>query len=183
MVKGDALYLGSSGRFRQAGPVTGRADFFLQEFFDALHALFVFNLREGIFNGIDSVVVGEVEFTGFIGIFRFIKDMLFHRRSMVDDIFFFLRQVFKGHVGADSHSPADVGHEGPHEAVPGSDGAVVDGERLIGDEGGHVNGADHACAAAVGAGALGIKGQFLCRRRRNMGAALGADEVFFRGHV
>lgn len=66
--RGDALYLGSSGRFRQAGPVTGRADFFLQEF-STLHVPFVFNLREGIFNGIDSVVVGEVEFTGFIGIF------------------------------------------------------------------------------------------------------------------
>ena len=68
--------------------MTVGAEVFLQELFDALHPLFVLDLREGVFHRVDGVVIGEVELHRALGVFRTVEDALFEGGAMVDDLFF-----------------------------------------------------------------------------------------------
>ena len=122
-----------------ARPAAPGADGLLQKLLHPLHALFVLHLRERVFDGIDGVVVGEVHLPRHVGALRLVQDMLFLGGAMVDDVLLPLRQLSEGHVRPHAHRPADVRHEGPHQAVPGGHRALVDGQGFVGDKGGFVN--------------------------------------------
>lgn len=82
-----------------------------EKFRNAFHPLLVFDFRQRIFNGMDGIVIGKIQFSGGIGVFRLIENMLLFRRSVVDDILFSFRQFGKRNIGADPHRTADVSHQ------------------------------------------------------------------------
>ena len=102
---------------------------------------------------------------------------------MVDDLAFFVCQLFEGHVGAHAHCAADVGHKREHECLPRCHGALVDGERFVGHERRFIHMAYEARAVACGAGALAVEGQFFGAGGIEVGAAFGADQLAFGGYV
>ena len=110
------------------------AGLFLEEFFDALHALFVLNLGECIFDGIDGVEVGEVQLARLVGIFVVVEDVLLLRGAVEDDVLFTFGQVAERYIRAHAHLAADVSHQRPHQAVPRRDRAAVDGQGIVGHE-------------------------------------------------
>ena len=59
----------------------------------------------------DGIVIGKIQFSGGIGVFRLIENMLLFRRPVVDDILFSFRQFGKRNIGADPHRTADVSHQ------------------------------------------------------------------------
>ena len=63
---------------------------------------FIFYLREGIFYRINSIKISEIQFTALIGALGLIKNMLFHRRAMINDLLFFFGQVPKRKVCPDA---------------------------------------------------------------------------------
>ncbi len=105
-----------------------RAYIFLQEFFDTGHAFFIPHLGKRIFHGVDGVVVGEVQFPSLIGAFCLVEDMFFDSRPVIDDILLLCCKLAKRNIGTHAHGTAYISHERPHEAVPGSNGALVDAE-------------------------------------------------------
>ena len=60
-----------------------------------------------------------------------VEDVLLLGRTVVDDVLFLFRQVAEGHVGAHAHRAADIRHQGPHQAVPRGDRALVDGQGVV----------------------------------------------------
>ena len=108
--------------------------------------------------------------------------MLFYRRAVVDDVFFRLCQLPEGHIGAHSHGPAHVGHQRPHQALPRSHSPLINGQGLVGHQGGAVHGADHAGAAAGTAGPLAVKGQLLRAGGVKLRPALRALQRLPRRH-
>ena len=87
-----------------------RAHILFQKLLDALHALLILDLGKGVFHGIDGVKVGKIQLPRLIGVFGVIKNVLFLRRAVVDDVLLPRRQVAKRHVRAHAHLPADVSH-------------------------------------------------------------------------
>ena len=63
---------GACRRFGQAGTAAVGADVLLEKFFHALHTLFVLYLGKRVFHGINGVIIGKIQFSRLIGIFRFI---------------------------------------------------------------------------------------------------------------
>ena len=106
--------------------------------------------------------------------------MLLLRGTIVYDLFFLFGQFAEGHICAHAHRPADVCHQGPHQRVPGSDGALVDGERFVGHKGRAVHCADSPRAVAGAAGALAVEGEFFCGRRIKVSAAFRAGQLLTR---
>ena len=51
------------------------------------------------------------------------------------DVFFLGRQFPEGHVRPHPHLPADVRHQGPHEAIPGGHGTLVNGQGVVRHQG------------------------------------------------
>ncbi len=148
-------------RRAQARAAAIGAGVLLQKFFHALHALVVLHLGERVFHRAHGAVIGK---------------------TVVHDGFFRVRQIAKGHVRAHAHGAAHVGHQRPHQRVPGRDGSLVDGQTRIRHQRRAVNRVYHARAAAGVAGALAVEGQFLGGRREKVRAALGADEILPGGH-
>ena len=184
LVQPDAPQPGRAGRRREPGAAAVGAQVLFEELFHPLHPFFVLDLVQGVQDGVDGAVVGEIQLPGAEGVAVFgpVEDVLFDHRPVVDDLLFRVGQVLERHVGPHPHGPADVGHQGPHQAVPGGHRALVDGQGLIGHEGGAVHRAHRAGAAAGRAGPLAVEGQFLGRGREEMGPAFGADKLLPSGH-
>ena len=111
------------------------ADVFLQELLDPFHALFILYFGKGVLDGVDSVVVCEIQFSCLVCALRLVENVLFLGGAVVDYLLLLVAEVLEGYVGPDAHLTADVRHEGPHQGIPGGDGAFVDGEVFIGNEG------------------------------------------------
>ncbi len=81
---------------------------------------------------------------------------------MIYDFFFFRSEVTERDVGTHTHLAGNVFHKRPHQRAPRRHGPLIDGERVIWDDGGGVHGADDAGAVAAAARADGVEGELLC---------------------
>ena len=172
----DPAQLRSPGRFRQSGSMTVWTDPFLQILFHPLHALFIFNLGKGIFNGPDRTEVGKVHLSLFLRVRIEISHMLLDRRSVQNDLLFLIGQVLVGDIGPDPHQTADVLHQRPHKGPPDGNGSLIDGQVFIGDQGAFVYRTDDPRAPAGGAGSGTVKSQVFGPRPVKLGSAHGADD-------
>ena len=111
-----------------------------------------------------------------------VKDVLFLRRSVVYNVLFLLREILKWHVRPRPHLPADVRHQGPHEGIPRSYRALIDGKGFIRHQSRTVNSAYDSRSVACPAGALAVEGQFLRRRGVKFFPTLRAGEFLSRRH-
>ena len=91
--------------------MTVGAGLFLEKFFDALHALFVLDLGEGVFDGVDGIEVGEIQLARLVGILVVVEDVLLLRGAVKDDVLFLFGQVAERYIRAHAHLAADVGHQ------------------------------------------------------------------------
>ena len=173
---------GGPGGLRQAGAPAGRAHLLLEELFHPFHALLVLHLGPGVLHGVDGVVVGKVQLRHVVRVLGVVENVLLLRRAVVDDVLLPVRQVPEGHVGAHPHGPAHVGHQGPHEALPGGHRPLVNGEGVVRHQGGQVYRPHHAGAPTGPAGPLAVEGQLLRPRGIESGPAGGAGEGLPRRH-
>ena len=172
-----------SRRCAQARAAAVRAGVLLQKLLHALHALFILDLGKGILYGVDGIKIGEIQFCKVVGVrfFRTVKNVLFHSRTVEYDLLFLFCQLPKRHIRAHTHFPANVCHQGPHQAVPGGNSSFVDRQRVIRHQCIRIHSADDPGAAAPLTGPLGIKGQLFCRRCIEMCAAFRTDKLFSCG--
>ena len=170
----------SPRRLGQPRTAAVRADLLFQELFHPFHPGFVLDFRQRVFNRIDRIVIGEIQFARGIGILRFVQNMFLDRRTVVDDLFFPLGQFGKRNIRADAHRPADIGHQRPHQRIPRGDRALVDGQRFIRHQSGKVDRPDRSRAVALAAGALAVERQFFRPRRIEFDAAFRTGQFLFR---
>ena len=88
-----------------------RTDIFFQIFFQPFHPLFVFDLGQGIFHGIDCTVVGEIHLCRLQSIGIDIMDMMFLQFAVIDDFFLLRGQITKRDICPDPHGPNNVFHQ------------------------------------------------------------------------
>ena len=145
--------------------MTFGAGLLLQKFFHALHALFILDVGEGIFYCIDGIIISKIHLRDLIIVaFAPIEDVFFYGRTIVYDVLFLICKISEGYVYPYSHLAAYVGHQGPHEGVPGGYCAILYGNGIVRHEGGTVHGHDYAGTAAALAGALAVESKLFCRR-------------------
>ena len=108
--------------------------------------------------------------------------MLFLCRPIVHNFFFLICKLRKRDVRPYAHGPADVGHQRPHERIPGSNGPLVNGQGFIRHKRSEVYFLHHPCPPAGPAGALTVKGQFLSRRTIEMLPAYRADQFLLSSY-
>ena len=161
LVQADAPEARGPGGLGEPGAAAGGARVLPQELLHPLHALLILHLGEGVLHRVHGGEVGEVQLRHVVGVFGVIEDVLLHRRTVVDDVLLLVGEFPEGHVGADPHAAAHVGHQGPHEGIPGGHGPLIDGEGVVWHQGGPVHGAHHAGAGADGTGPLAVEGQLL----------------------
>ena len=94
---------------------------------NAFEALVVLNLGERILDGIDGVVIGEVERRGALAVFGNVENVLLDRRAVEHDIALLRRELVKRYVGAYAHLACHLLHQIPHERTPGKHCTLVDG--------------------------------------------------------
>ena len=157
LIERNSAHERRTGRGGKTAASALRAELLLEEAFDAFHAAFVLDFRKGVFHGADGVVVGEIEFAGGIGILRLVENVFFDGGSVEDNVALLFGEFGERDIGADAHCAADVGHERPHERVPGGDGSVVDGERFIGNERRAVNRPHNPGPVAFRTGSLTVE--------------------------
>ena len=148
----------------------------------APEALLVLCLGEGVLHGVDRVVVGEVQLGEVVALLGLVEDVLLDRGAVEDDIALLGGELAEGHVGAHPHGAADLLHEIPHEASPGQNRAVVDGDGLVRNERGLVDHAHDAGPAAGGAGAGAVEGEVLRPGPEEGAAAPRADDRLVGRH-
>ena len=100
---------------------------------------------------------------------------------MEHDLAFLRRQLAERHVGPHAEFTCDVLHQRPHERLPRTHRALVDRQRLVRNQRGFVDHIHDARAVALPARALAVERQFLRARRKEFLAALGANQLLFRG--
>ena len=165
---------GSSG---QACAVACRANILFQKLFHPLHALFVLDLGQCIFHGVNRVIIGKIKLSRLIGFLRLVKNMLLDRWAMIDDLFLFCGQVTEWYLRTDPHFTAHVGHQRPHQAVPRSNCALINAEGVIRHKACHIDGSDAAGAATLLTSPLRIERQFLSRRCIKMRTARRTNKL------
>ena len=182
-VQRNTLQLRRTGSSRQACAMTIRTNIFFEKLFYPFHAFFILDLGKGIFYGVDGIKIGEIQFCKVVGVrfFRTVKNVLFHSRTVEYDLLFLFCQLPKRNIRAHTHFPANVCHQGPHQAVPGGNSSFVDRQRVIRHQRIRIHSADDPGAAASLTGSLGIKGQLFCRRCIEMCAAFRTDKLFSCG--
>ena len=179
----DSAQEGRSGGFRQPGSAAFRADILFQELLYALHAGFVLDLGHGVFHAVNGAVVGEVHLGKTVGLFVLVDDVTLFGRAVIDDFLFLRREVFEGDVGPDTHLAGDILHQRPHQRAPRGDGAFVDGQRLVRNQGGFIHGTDDPRAAAAAAGAFAVESQLFGAGRIDPLSADRAENRLFGSHV
>ena len=95
-------------------------------------------------------------------------------RTIVDDILFSVSQITERNVSAHAHFPADISHQRPHQRIPRSNGAFIDGKRVVRYKGGAVYSPYHPGTVAGTACALTVERQLFSRRSVEMRAAVRA---------
>ena len=105
------------------------------------------------------------------------------RRTVEHDVPLLLGELSERNIRADSHVPGDVLHQGPHQGLPGGHRALVDGLRLVRNEGGLVDLVGYAGAVAFPAGSCAVERELLRAGRRYYLAAYGASYLEHRGEV
>ena len=168
---------------REACAVTGRTDFLAQEFFHTLHSLFILDLRERIFYGINCIEVGEVHLPRRTGLLDLIDQMHLVGRSVKDDLLFLRSQFAKRHIRPHAEFLRDLLHQRPHERLPRQHCPIVDREGVVGHERRFVNDADNAGTSARLTGTAAVEREFLRTRCIEMYAARRADDLLFRRHL
>ena len=165
--------------------MTLRADLLFEKFFHPFHALFILHLVQRVQHGRRRAVIGEIHLAGSrrIRLFGPVKDMLFHHRTVIDDLFFLIGQIPERNIRPHTHGPADISHQGPHQGIPGRNGAVIDGEALVRDQGAAVHRTDRTGPSAALAGPLRIEGQFLRTWTVKTLAAFRADDLLHQGNL
>ena len=111
-----------------------------------------------------------------------VENVLLLSRAVIDDLFLHIGQVAERHIGAHPHGATDIGHQRPHQRIPGGHSALVNGQAFVRHKGGAVNGLYGAGAAAGAAGTLAVKGKLFRRRGVKAGPAFGADQLLPGGH-
>ena len=177
----DAVDEGRAHPLPQARAVAGGARARDEVLADAGEGLLVLGLGERVLHGGDRVEVGEVQFRA--ARLGGDHDVPFLGGPLVDDSPLLLAEVAEGHVRAHPHLACDVLHELPHEGAPRRDCPLVDGERLVGHQGGAVDDALDPGALAHGAGPGGVEGHLLGAQSVEGLTALGAHERHFQGNV
>ena len=176
-VQGDSHQPRRPCGLRKPCPVAFRANFFPEELLHALHALFIFYLIQRVEHRRRGTVIGEVHLPcrGGVRLLWAVEDVLLFHGTVVDDLLFPVGQIPEGDICAHAHGPAYVGHQRPHQAVPRSDGSLVDGEAFIRHQCTAVHRPDCSRSAAAFAGALGVECQLLRAGAVEMLPALRAD--------
>ena len=170
-------------RFGQPRSPAFRTHIHFQELLNPLHALLILHLGQGILHGMDRAVVGEIHFREDIGVLRFIQDMFLLRGSVENDILFSLGELVVRDVGPYPHLTADVGHEGPHKAVPRGYRSIIDGLCLIRHQGGFIHHLYGPGTSASPAGSLAVEGELLRGGRHNASSAHRTDDLLLRRHI
>ena len=160
-----------------------RAGSLLEEARDAGKSLFVLHLGKGVLHRVDRAVVREVELGGVALVLGHVEDMALLHGPVQHDFLLVIGEVAIGHVDAHAHFLGDLRHERPHELAPGSDRALFERERVIGDERRLVDFAHDARAPAGGAGARAVEGEVLGARTIERLVADRAFERLFGSHV
>ena len=171
------------GRLGQPGSAAFRADILFQELLHAFHARLVLDLGQRVFHAIDGTVIGEIHLGKAVGLFVLVNYVALFGRAVIDDFLFLRREVLEGHVGPDTHLPGDIFHQRPHQRSPRGDGALVDGQRLVGHQGGLIHGANDARSAAATAGAFAVERQLFRSGRIDPLSADGAEDRLFGSDV
>ena len=175
---------GPAGHLRQAGAAAVGAHVLLQEFLHPLHALLVLHLGQGVFHGIDRVEIGEVQLCGLVQLFAPVEDVLFLRRPVVDDVLLLPASApGRARPSRTPMAPAHVGHQRPHEAVPG--GPPPPSSMVRDSSGTRVERSTARTTPVppqVRQGPLAVEGQLLSAGGIEMGAALRAGQLLPRRH-
>ena len=179
----DAANERRESRFVQTGAAAIGTYILFQKFLDALHALVVLDFRQGIFHRIDGIVIGEIHFARHLRSFALVQNMLLDGRSVIDDFFFFGRQILERHIGTHAHGAAYVDHQRPHQGVPRSDSALVDCQILIGNQRRFIDRHHRAYASALLACAAAVERQLFRRRGKKVRTALRTDDFATCRHV
>ena len=182
MIQRHALQPQRPRAIRQPGAAAIRADILLQEFFHPLHALFILYLVQGVEYRGCGAVIGKVHLPRADALLAFgaIKDVLFYHGAVVNDFFFFVSQIPERNIGAHAHGAAHIGHQRPHQAVPGRHRPLIHGQAFIRHQGGAIHCAHRAGAAAGFASPTAVKGQLLRPDGGHDLAAYGAAHFLFR---
>ena len=122
----DTAHLGLARSLGETRAAAIAACSLAQKARNAFEALVVLNLGERILDGIDGVVIGEVERRGTLAVFGNVENVLLNRRAVEHDVAFFRRELVKRHIGAHAHLASHLLHQIPHERTPGKHRALVD---------------------------------------------------------
>ena len=104
-------------------------------------------------------------------------------RSVEYDVPFLGREPVERDICTHSHFPAYIRHQRPHQGVPRSDGAFIDAQSLVRDQGGFVHRAHCSRPVAFGTRALAVERKFFCGRRVEMLSAYWTDKLLTGGNM
>jgi hypothetical protein len=158
----------------EAGAFAVGADLLGEEPADPGEALLVVRAFEFFGHRQSGVAEGEVEVVQ--PLLRGDRDVLLLLGTGEDDLAFPVLEVAPGHVGADAEFAGDLRLDVEAEHLPGNDGAVVDRQVGVADEGGVIDLSDGADALAAGACSTGIEGELLGAGSMDGLTAFGAVE-------
>ena len=161
-----------------------RARPFREERLDAFHALLVLDLREGIFDGVDGIVICEIHLACRIRLLIVVKQMILFRWAMEHEVFFLVREVAERDIRADADMVArDVFHERPHEPLPRQDSALVNREGVVRHEFCFIDRPHDARPLARATGTAAVKCEVFRAGAIEMRTARRADELKVRCDV
>ena len=151
-------------------------DILPQKLLDPLHSFFIGHLRQSVFHRINSIKISKIHLSRRTGLGILIQHMDLLRRSMEHDFFFLLRQVTKRHIRPHAHIPRDILHQRPHQGLPRQHCALLDGKRIIRNQGRFIHHPDNAGSVTGRTRTGAVKGQFFCGWRIEMLPTLRADQ-------
>ena len=82
-------------------------------------------------------------------------------RAVEDDLLLLRCEIPEGNVRAHTHVPGDIFHQGPHQALPRSDGTFVDGQGIVRHQTALIHRPHDSGSAAGGAGSVRVEGHGL----------------------
>ena len=153
-----------------------------EEAVQALHALGGARPGHGLLDGGHGVAVGGVEVEELAGLGGD-GDRERDLGAVHDGLALGLRESGEGHVDAHAQRLGDVPHPADAEDAPAPDGALAEGQGLIGHERGLVDLAHLAGALAARAGAVGVEGEGLRARLGELRTAGGTVQGPVQGDV
>ena len=162
------------GRKPRAAAITAQP--LAQETRHALEPLIVLNFGKCVFDGIDRVVIGKVEWRGTLAVLGNVENVLLLGRPVKDDVALGRSQLVEWHIGTHAHLTGNLLHEIPHERAPGKHRALIDGLGLIGNQTRLVHLARDTGAATSRARAAAVERQVLGTRCVELATARRTDK-------